>query len=44
MPFEKGLYENHPPVCEKTTLTLIPYHCFAERGESDMLVWLGVKN
>lgn len=44
LPFEKGLYENHPPVCKKTTLTLIPYHCFAERGESDMLVWFNVKN
>ena len=44
-PFTSGkLYENHAPVREKATLTLIPYHCFANRGESDMLVWLHVKN
>ena len=43
LPFAGGLYQNHPPVCEDATLTLIPYNAFANRGESDMLVWLGVK-
>lgn len=43
-PFSTGnLYENHPPMREKVTLTLIPYHSFAQRGACDMLVWLGVK-
>ena len=43
-PFASGrLYENRAPVREKATLTLIPYHCFANRGESDMLVWLNVR-
>ena len=43
-PFEQGnLYQNHPPVCENTTLTLIPYNAFANRGESDMLVWFHVQ-
>lgn len=44
-PFTSGaLYENHAPLLEKATLKLIPYHCFANRGESDMLVWLHTKN
>ena len=43
-PFASGkLYENHAPVLEKAILMLIPYHAFAERGESDMLVWLHIK-
>ncbi len=37
------LYRNRPPVLEDATLTLIPYNAFANRGESDMLVWLHVK-
>ncbi len=28
---------------EETDLTLIPYHCFANRGESDMLVWMNYR-
>ncbi len=28
---------------EKTTIKLIPYSCFANRGESDMLVWLNYR-
>ena len=43
LPFDGELYKNHPPVREKATLTLIPYNAFANRGESDMLVWLHVK-
>lgn len=44
IPFAQGiLYQNHPPICENATLTLIPYNAFANRGESDMLVWLHVK-
>ncbi|MBQ8849898.1 MAG: glycoside hydrolase family 127 protein [Clostridia bacterium] len=35
-----GLYTSSAPTKEKTRLTLIPYNCFANRGESDMLVWL----
>ncbi|MBE6636534.1 MAG: glycoside hydrolase family 127 protein [Ruminococcaceae bacterium] len=37
---ENELYSSRPPKTEKTTIKLIPYHCFANRGESDMLVWL----
>lgn len=28
---------------EKTEIKLIPYACFANRGESDMLVWMNVR-
>ncbi len=39
--FDSGvLYASKPPVCEPTTVKLIPYNCFANRGETDMLVWL----
>ena len=38
--FEGGLYSNKPPKAVDATLKLIPYDCFANRGESDMLVWL----
>lgn len=31
------------PVLTKTTLRMIPYSAFANRGESDMLVWFGRK-
>lgn len=34
-----GLYSNRPPKTEDAVLKLIPYNCFANRGESDMLVW-----
>jgi DUF1680 family protein len=38
--FEDRLYANHAPQKTRQTLTLIPYNCFANRGESDMLIWL----
>ena len=28
---------------EKAEIKLIPYACFANRGESDMLVWMNVR-
>ncbi|MBO5939290.1 MAG: glycoside hydrolase family 127 protein [Clostridia bacterium] len=34
------LYASGTPNFAETELTLIPYHCFANRGESEMLVWL----
>ena len=37
---EDRLYTNHAPQRTQATLTLIPYNCFANRGETDMLVWL----
>ncbi len=37
---DSGLYTYRAPEKKKTRLTLIPYSCFANRGESDMLVWL----
>ena len=40
LPFEGELYSSQPPREEETSLHLIPYSCFANRGESDMLVWL----
>lgn len=39
LPFTNVLYSNCPPKTEETTLKLIPYNCFANRGETDMLVW-----
>lgn len=44
IPFTCELYSNKPPVTEEATLKMIPYSCFANRGESDMLVWLGAEN
>jgi len=41
--FDKKLYSNKPPKTEKTRLKLIPYNCFANRGESNMLVWFCAK-
>ena len=37
--FDGDLYSTEAPKTESTTLKLIPYNCFANRGESDMLVW-----
>ena len=34
------LYSSEMPALRETTLKLIPYNSFANRGESDMLVWL----
>lgn len=39
VPFEDELYANRPPKVEAAVLKLIPYNAFANRGESDMLVW-----
>lgn len=38
--FSDGLYASRPPEKKPATLRLIPYNGFANRGESDMLVWL----
>lgn len=35
-----GLYARTSGAEEKTPLTFIPYYAFANRGESDMLVWV----
>ena len=44
VPFADGeLYRNRPAALADATLTLIPYNAFANRGESDMLVWFGIK-
>ena len=44
LPFEEGtLYSHRAPEVTKTTLTLIPYAAFANRGESDMTVFLRTK-
>lgn len=40
LPFARGLYSNTPPKQEEGLLTLVPYYTFANRGESDMRVWL----
>ncbi len=40
LPFEEGrLYSSQPPKTESFTAKLIPYNCFANRGECDMLIW-----
>ena len=44
LPFEEGtLYSHRAPALSKTTLTLIPYAAFANRGESNMTVFLRMK-
>lgn len=43
LPFEGVLYANQPPKTERVGVKLIPYHCFANRGESNMLVWMQTK-
>lgn len=41
LPFEgNDLYSKRPAVLRPATLNLIPYNAFANRGESDMAVWL----
>ena len=37
---ETDLYSHNRPAKVKTKLNLIPYNAFANRGETDMLVWL----
>ena len=37
------LYSPYSRKFEPRTVRLIPYHCFANRGESDMVVYLNVK-
>ena len=39
----ENLYSHTPPRTEKATLKLIPYNGFANRGETDMLVWFFAK-
>lgn len=38
--FGDELYSNRAPQRVKARLKLIPYNCFANRGETDMIVWL----
>jgi DUF1680 family protein len=40
LPFEGGLYSSRRPEKVSATLKMIPYNCFANRGETDMIVWL----
>ncbi len=41
VPEQDGLYAPYAPVTlQPTTLRLIPYHTFADRGEDDMQVWI----
>ena len=37
---EDGLYSDSPPAFEKITLKAIPYYAWANRGLSDMSVWI----
>jgi len=39
VPFENALYSSKAPAEADASLQLIPYSCFANRGENDMLVW-----
>ena len=36
---EGTLYSSKAPEIVETTLKLIPYNCFANRGETDMMIW-----
>lgn len=38
--FGDALYSNRAPQRVSASLKLIPYNCFANRGETDMTVWL----
>ncbi len=38
--FGDELYSNRAPQKTSDILALIPYNCFANRGETDMMVWL----
>ena len=40
LPFEGGLYSSRRPEKVAATLKMIPYNCFANRGKTDMIVWL----
>ena len=40
--FEGGLYSKRAPAKTSMTLKLIPYNAFANRGSTDMCVWLWV--
>ena len=37
------VYSHSIPVFEKSDIKLIPYNCFANRGASDMRVWMNCK-
>ena len=39
----QGLYQVYAPDYEEKDLTFIPYYAFANRGVSEMLVWVAVK-
>ncbi len=39
-----GLYSATPPAYRPETLTFIPYYAFANRGESNMQVWVRAKS
>ncbi len=43
LPFAGGLYAVSAPKTVPATLKLVPYSGFANRGESDMLIWLHIK-
>ena len=38
--YDNDLYSSQAPHKESAILKLIPYNCFANRGESDMVIWL----
>jgi len=40
---QDGLYSRYSGKYEKTEITLIPYFAFANRGASEMLVWIPVR-
>ncbi len=40
---QEGLYQPYSAEYEETSLRFIPYFAFANRGESEMLVWVAVK-
>jgi len=40
---ENALYSKYSDNSEETKIKFIPYSCYANRGESSMLVWFNVK-
>jgi DUF1680 family protein len=40
LPFESTLYSSRRPEKVKATLKMIPYNCFANRGQTNMIVWI----
>ena len=39
----KNLYFSEKPSLNETNIKFIPYYCWSNRGENEMLVWINEK-